>query len=109
LLRLKAKERRSADFSFVSKREKPPRAIIHSLEFAILDPAGYKGFEIRYSDESGAKSVLILPDIATCPDCLRETFDPGDRRYRIRSPTARIAAHASRSSRPCHTTAPILQ
>ena len=64
------------------EKEKPPRAIIHSLEFAILDPAGYKGFEIRYSDESGAKSVLILPDIATCPDCLRETFDPRDRRYR---------------------------
>ena len=64
------------------EREKPPRAIIQSLEFAILDPAGYRDFEIRYSDESGEKSVLILPDIATCPDCLRETFDPRDRRYR---------------------------
>jgi hydrogenase maturation protein HypF len=75
LLRLKAKERRSADFSFVSKR-KSRRARHPQSEFAILDPAGYKGFEIRYSDESGAKSVLILPDIATCPKCLRETFDP---------------------------------
>jgi hydrogenase maturation protein HypF len=64
------------------EREKPPRAIIQSLEFAVLDPAGYSEFEIRYSDESGEKSVLILPDIATCPDCLRETFDPRDRRYR---------------------------
>ena len=64
------------------ERERPPRAIIQSLEFAILDPAFYQGFEIRYSDESGAKSVLILPDIATCADCLRETLDPHDRRYR---------------------------
>ncbi|HET9606917.1 MAG TPA: carbamoyltransferase HypF [Nitrospira sp.] len=64
------------------ERERPPRAIIQSLEFAILDPAGYQGFEIRYSDESGAKSVLILPDVATCADCLRETLDPHDRRYR---------------------------
>lgn len=64
------------------EREKPPRAIIQSLEFAILDPAGHRDFEIRYSDESGEKSVLILPDIATCADCLRETFDPRDRRYR---------------------------
>ena len=64
------------------EKEKPPRAIIQSLEFVFLDPAGHDGFEIRYSDESGAKSVLILPDIATCPDCLRETFDPRDRRYR---------------------------
>ena len=64
------------------EREKPPRAIIQSLEFAILDPAGFRDFEIRYSDESGEKSALILPDIATCPDCLREIFDPRDRRYR---------------------------
>ncbi|MGB8465723.1 MAG: carbamoyltransferase HypF [Terrimicrobiaceae bacterium] len=64
------------------EKEKPPRAIIQSLEFVVLDPAGYEDFEIRYSDEGGEKSVLILPDIATCPDCLRETFDPLDRRYR---------------------------
>jgi hydrogenase maturation protein HypF len=62
-----------------------------SLEFAILDPAGYQSFEIRYSDESGAKSVLILPDIATCADCLRETLDPRDRRTGIRSPTTNCA------------------
>ena len=34
------------------------------------------------ADETGSKSALVLPDIATCPDCLREIFDPGDRRYR---------------------------
>jgi hydrogenase maturation protein HypF len=30
----------------------------------------------------GEKTVLILPDIATCPECRREVRDPGDRRYR---------------------------
>jgi hydrogenase maturation protein HypF len=64
------------------ERERPPRAIIQSLEFTMLDPAGYEAFEIRYSDDTGAKTVLILPDIATCSDCLREILDPGDRRYR---------------------------
>ncbi|MDW8290547.1 MAG: acylphosphatase, partial [Armatimonadota bacterium] len=61
--------------------EKPPRASIQSLEQSLLDPVGYNTFEIRHSEQSGEKSVLILPDIATCADCLRELFDPADRRY----------------------------
>jgi len=62
--------------------EKPPRAIIHSLNTDWLEPAGYDRFEIRHSDETGAKTVLVLPDIATCDDCLAEVFDPGNRRHR---------------------------
>jgi len=61
--------------------DKPPRAFIQSLEQSVLDPVGYTTFEIRHSEEGGEKSALILPDIATCADCLRELFDPGDRRY----------------------------
>jgi hydrogenase maturation protein HypF len=64
------------------EREKPPRAIIHSLEFSFLDPIGYPDFVIRHSEEMGEKTVLILPDIATCPECRREVWDPDDRRYR---------------------------
>ena len=61
--------------------EKPPHSFIQSLEAAWLDPVGYAGFEIRASQRGGSKRALILPDIATCPDCLREIFDPGDRRW----------------------------
>ena len=64
------------------EREKPPRAIIQSLEFSFLDAVGYEDFTIRRSGETGAKTVLILPDIATCPDCLLEIFQPGNRRHR---------------------------
>lgn len=63
------------------QREKPPRASIQSLEHAYLDPIGYHSFDIRQSDESGQKTALVLPDIATCPQCLREIFDPTNRRY----------------------------
>ncbi|MDW8320572.1 MAG: carbamoyltransferase HypF [Armatimonadota bacterium] len=66
---------------FVQRIEKPPRAFIQSMEQSLLEPVGYTAFEIRHSEESGEKSALILPDIATCPDCLRELFDPADRRY----------------------------
>ncbi|MBI5647519.1 MAG: carbamoyltransferase HypF [Ignavibacteriae bacterium] len=59
----------------------PPRAFIQSFENTWLDAAGYAGFDIRDSDTSGAPTALILPDIAPCPDCLAEMFDPADRRH----------------------------
>ncbi len=62
-------------------REAPPRAVIQKVDFRWLGPAGYARFEIRHSDAGGTKTVLVLPDIATCADCLKEVFDPGDRRY----------------------------
>lgn len=64
------------------KLESPPRAIIHSLEAAWAAPLGETRFEIRHSAEQGTKTALVLPDIAVCPDCLRETLDPANRRYR---------------------------
>jgi hydrogenase maturation protein HypF len=39
------------------------------------------GFAIRHSQADGGTS-LVSPDVATCPDCLAEIFDPADRRYR---------------------------
>ena len=62
--------------------ERPPRAAIHSLESSWLDPAGYRGFEIRESAEAGPPTALVMPDIATCPDCLQEIRDPANRRFR---------------------------
>jgi hydrogenase maturation protein HypF len=39
-------------------------------------------FRIVESEADGQKFVPISPDVATCADCLRELFDPNDRRYR---------------------------
>lgn len=61
--------------------EKPPRSSIQSLEAAWLDRVGYGNFEIRASESTGARTALVLPDIATCSDCLREILDPANRRY----------------------------
>jgi hydrogenase maturation protein HypF len=62
--------------------EKPPRSFIQSLEASWLDAVGFKEFEIRESETGGDKTALVFPDIATCPECLREIFDPQNRRYR---------------------------
>jgi hydrogenase maturation protein HypF len=64
------------------EKEKPAHSFIQSLEPSWLDPVGYKNFEIRQSELSGKKAALVLPDIATCGECVRELFDAGNRRYR---------------------------
>ena len=62
--------------------EPPTLAVIQSLESVILDPAGYTDFAILASDATGPRRALVMPDIATCPVCLHELFDPKNRRYR---------------------------
>ncbi|MEI7633637.1 MAG: carbamoyltransferase HypF [bacterium] len=72
---------RQREFLLRLELERPPRAFIQSLESSWLAPAGFSGFEIRESDSAGEKSVLVMADIATCTDCLREIFNPADRRH----------------------------
>jgi hydrogenase maturation protein HypF len=70
------------------EKEKPPRSQIHSIEFTWLNPVGYTEFCIRTSETSSEiegykhKSAIVLPDLATCSDCLRDISDPSNRRYR---------------------------
>lgn len=62
--------------------ETPPNARITQIVHDWLPPTGDNTFEIRHSDSAGARQVIILPDLATCPDCLAELFDPANRRHR---------------------------
>jgi hydrogenase maturation protein HypF len=69
------------EFLIRVQNDRPPRASIHSLEFSFLDPSGFTKFEIRTSKIAGIRTAFVLPDIATCGDCLAEIFNPKDRRY----------------------------
>lgn len=60
----------------------PANASIAAIETCYICPGGDKGFAIRASDTEGALVAHVLPDLATCDECLREMFDPADRRYR---------------------------
>lgn len=61
--------------------EKPPQAEIENVCVEEIEYGGYEGFEIRESRIEFEKKVLLHPDIATCPNCLEELFNPKDRRY----------------------------
>ncbi len=60
----------------------PPLARIEAIAVVEEPPVGYTAFEIRHSVAEEGRYQLVSPDIATCPDCLRELLDPADRRYR---------------------------
>jgi hydrogenase maturation protein HypF len=61
----------------------PPLAQIESVESSgRLDPADYPDFRIAESSHAAEKTAPVTADSATCPACLRELFDPEDRRYR---------------------------
>jgi hydrogenase maturation protein HypF len=63
-------------------REAPPLAVIEGFEHVSLRALGEHQFAILDSETDGERQALVSPDVATCEDCLRELFDPHDRRYR---------------------------
>ena len=62
--------------------ERPPHAVLHTVEPTWLSAEGYEGFSIMESRGAAHPTAVVLPDLATCSDCLGELFDPRDRRYR---------------------------
>ncbi len=63
------------------REEAPSLARVESITMQPLPVLGDAGFTIAAS-QAGSRTALIPPDVATCDDCVRELFDPADRRYR---------------------------
>lgn len=61
--------------------EKPNLSQIFTIEKIELRPINDNEFKIIHSI-NGEKTTLILPEIATCKDCLEEIFNPLNRRFR---------------------------
>jgi hydrogenase maturation protein HypF len=69
------------DFLSSLPLQAPPLALVTDIRVAEIHRTGESDFCILPSDPSASVRTLISPDIATCADCLRELFDPADRRF----------------------------
>ena len=72
-----------AEFLRRLEPEAPPLARIERVDVSGSSADSVTpGFEIRPSPRGEVADAPVTPDTATCEDCLRELFDPEDRRYR---------------------------
>jgi hydrogenase maturation protein HypF len=62
--------------------EPPPAAVIGEVRWWAIRADTPDGFAIAQSQRSAERHVSIPPDLATCPDCIADIFDPSNRRYR---------------------------
>jgi hydrogenase maturation protein HypF len=63
------------------KTQPPPAASIVTLRVMPAEPAGCTEFLILTSQRQRKPTVRVSPDLPVCADCLREVFDPQNRRY----------------------------
>lgn len=59
----------------------PAASFITAIEVEPAEPGGFREFTIRPSRRDGSPTARISPDLPVCDECLRELFDPRDRRY----------------------------
>lgn len=64
------------------RSEAPALAHIDDLQVAWQEANGFQAFEIIHSEPEPSAFQPISPDVSLCADCLKELFDPGDRRHR---------------------------
>ncbi|MDG6096107.1 carbamoyltransferase HypF [Alteromonas sp. ZYF713] len=80
IIELNCNEAQAGEFAEVISQQLPPLARIDAMHHEPLDLPLFSSFEIDVS-QSGIVTTGCAPDAATCPDCLTELNQPGDRRY----------------------------
>jgi hydrogenase maturation protein HypF len=71
-----------AEFFARMRSEAPPLASVDDLRCEAVRAVGEPAFTIRASERTGTPDALVVPDSATCEDCLAELADPANRRHR---------------------------
>ena len=71
-----------AEFELAIRQNPPPLSHIDTIESEIIPGNGYSSFQILDSEPQPGEFLPVSPDVAICPDCQQELFDPANRRYR---------------------------
>ena len=69
-------------FAETLQSEAPALARLDAIQVEERPPNGFTDFQIIPSTPIPGAFQPISPDVTVCHDCLRELFDPADRRYR---------------------------
>jgi hydrogenase maturation protein HypF len=70
------------DFLAALRAELPPLARIDALDVEETAARPLEGFRVIASDLTPVGRLPVSPDVATCPSCEAELFDPANRRHR---------------------------
>lgn len=63
------------------REKKPPLSLITHISTENETLRNYREFTIQESRSGEKMATLISPDVSVCDDCLKELFDPEDRRF----------------------------
>lgn len=77
-------ESKLVDEFIMELSDNPPAASrVEEIDIKEVPLKDFDSFEIRFSDDDAVEeTTLVSPELATCEDCVRELFNPNDRRYR---------------------------
>jgi hydrogenase maturation protein HypF len=80
-IHVEGEEDRLQSFLGEIKIQAPQAALIVDVHAEPAEAVGFTEFVIRESNRNRQPTVRISPDLPACESCLRELFDPQDRRY----------------------------
>lgn len=73
--------KKQVDSFLIEIKENPPkRSVILKMDVSDTKIREIQGFHIVESEKTQGE-IFVSPDIAICPECKKELFDPKDRRY----------------------------
>ncbi len=80
-IEIEGPESQVENFVHLIRTDAPAHCVITQCLISDIPSIGFQQFQILPSQDEDQHEALVLPDIASCPDCIHEVFDKNDRRY----------------------------